>query len=280
MVSPTARRPVATWLQKKRHFSERRACALLGLPRSTYRYQGSVVDKDRALRREILQWSTKHPTYGYRMVYKILRRAGWRVNRKRIYRIWRREGLQVHRRVCPRKHAGHSRNSISRKRPKHVGHVWGLDFVHDETTDGRVLRWLTVIDEYSRFNLSVEVRRNFPSTAVIGVLDELVAKYGYPKAIRCDNGPELIANVLKKWAEKKTTMLYIARGSPWENGYTERFNGTFRSELLDQERFDHILEAQLVAQDWRGGYNGHRPHTSLNDRTPAEVFHEGLKRRK
>ena len=107
---------------------------------------------------------------------KILRRSGWQVNRKRVYRIWRREGLQVHRRACVRKQVGHSRNSISRNRPQHVGHVWGLDFVHGETSNGRMLPWLTVIDEYSRFNLSVEVRRNFPSTSVTGVLNELVDK--------------------------------------------------------------------------------------------------------
>jgi len=212
------------------------------------------------------------------MVCKILRREGWRVNRKRVYRLWRREGLQVHRKACSRKHVGHSGNSIARKRPQHVGHVWGLDFVHDETTDGRLLRWLTVIDEYSRFNLSVEVRRNFPSTSVVALLDELVAKYGYPDSIRCDNGPELISKTLKKWAKNKTAVLYIAPGSPWENGYTERFNGTFRAELLDQERFNHILEARVVALDWRAGYNQQRPHTSLNDRTPTEVFREGLKK--
>ena len=270
-------RRAVTWLRSQYEVSERRACQAMNMHRSSYRYGGRQALLDEAYQGTV-SLSRQYPYWGYRKIYDLLRGDGVPISRERVRAIRRREGLQVHRKACSRKHVGHSGNSIARKRPQHVGHVWGLDFVHDETTDGRLLRWLTVIDEYSRFNLSVEVRRNFPSTSVVALLDELVAKYGYPDSIRCDNGPELISKTLKKWAKNKTAVLYIAPGSPWENGYTERFNGTFRAELLDQERFNHILEARVVALDWRAGYNQQRPHTSLNDRTPTEVFREGLKK--
>lgn len=266
-------------MEEEKGYSERRACRLIRQPRMTTRYEPVRRERDRALRRRILELAGKHPRYGYRMVTRILRRKGWRVNRKRVHRIWRREGLQVPVVQHKKRRLGHGGNSVARKRPEYVGHVWGLDFVQDETEDGRQLRWLTVVDEFSRFSLALEVRRSFRSVDVIAVLEELVKKYGFPKHIRCDNGPEFIAKALRRWLKKRgVEVLYIEPGSPWENGYTESFNGTLRNELLDREIFTNLLEAKLLAVEYRGEYNNERPHSSLGDLTPAEYMAEHQRR--
>ena len=238
----------------------------------TTRYVPVPRDRDLVLRRRILALSRRYPRYGYRLVTRILRREGWRVNRKRVHRIWRREGLQVPQVQHKKRRLGQSGNGISRRRPEHVGHVWGLDFVYDETEDGRPLRLLTVLDEYSRFNLALEVRRSFRSVDVIAVLEELVQQYGFPEHIRCDNGPEFIAKALQRWLRGRSVeALYIEPGSPWENGFTESFNGTLRNELLDREIFTSLLEAKVLAARYRDEYNCERPHSSLDDQTPAEA---------
>jgi transposase InsO family protein len=195
------------------------------------------------------------------------------VNRKRVHRIWQREGLQVPVTRRKKRRLGHGEHGVVRKRPEHVGHVWSLDFVYDETEDGRQLRWLSVLEEFSRFNLALEVRRSFRSVDVIAVLERLVEEYGFPKFIRCDNGPEFIAKALRKWLEASGVgALYIEPGSPWENGYVESFNGTLRNELLDREVFSNLLEAQLLGVEYRDTYNHERPHSSLADLTPAEFM--------
>ena len=219
----------------------------------------------------MLELARRHPRSGYRLVTKLLRREGWQVNRKRIYRLWRQEGLQVRRRVRKRRRLGQSANGIVRRRPQFVGDVWGLDFIHDETTDGRRLRWLSVLDEYSRYNLALEVERHFLAVDVIRVLERLIAHWGPPQHMRFDNGPEFIAKALRGWLERNGIgALYIAPGSPWENGYTESFHGTVRAELLEVEAFTSPLEAKVLTKDFRQRYNHERPHTALDDRTPAE----------
>lgn len=247
-MSPSSRRRAVRWLEEHKGFSQRRACRLVGQPRMTTRYKPVPRNRDLDLRRRIPALWSRHPRYGYRMVTRLLRREGWRVNRKRVHRIWRREGLQVPVVRRKRRLLSHGDNSVKRRRPEHASHVWGLDFVHDETEDGRQLRWLSVLDEYSRFNLALEVERSFRSVDVIAVLDRLVDKYGSPDFIRCDNGPEFIAKALRKWLrDRDVGGLYIEPGSPWENGYTESFNGTLRNELLDRDVFSNLLEAKLLA---------------------------------
>jgi transposase InsO family protein len=227
-----------------------------------------------------MKLSEKYPAAGYRMIAKKLRREGWPVNRKRVYRIWRKEGLQVPQKRTKKKRLGEGSNSITRRRPEHVGHVWGIDFIHDETEDGRRLRYLSVLDEYSRFDIELIPRRHFSSTKVIDVLRRLFVRHGAPKHIRCDNGGEFIADAIKAYLEEENVeTLYIDPGSPWQNGYVERFHGTLRTELLNLELFTSLLEAEVLATEYRSEYNDERPHSSLDDRTPAEVFWEGMKER-
>ena len=260
-------------MEAEKGYSERRACRLVAQPRMTERYQMVSRERDLALRRRILALAGKHPRYGYRMVTRLLRREGWQVNRKRVHRIWRREGLQVPVVAHKKRRLGHGENGVSRRRPEYVGHVWGLDFLHDETEDGRPFRCFVVLEEFSRFNLALEVRRSFRSVDVIPVLEELVRKYGLPAFIRCDSGPEFIAKALRRWLrEKGVEVLYIEPGSPWENGYTESFNGTLRNELLDREVFASLIEAKLLALEYRDTYNHERPHSALGDLTPAEYM--------
>lgn len=268
------------WLEAEKRYSQRRACRLVAQPRMTERYEAVSRRRDLALRRRILALAGKHPRYGYRMVTRLLRREGWPVNRKRVHRIWRREGLQVPVVVHKKRRLGHGENGVCRRRPEYVGHVWGLDFLHDETEDGRPLRWFVVLEEFSRFNLALEIRRSFRSVDVIAVLAELERKHGLPAFIRCDGGPEFIAKALRKWLQEKgVEVLYIEPGSPWENGYTESFNGTLRNELVDREVFANLIEAKLLAVEYRDTYNHERPHSALGDLTPAEFMGRHGRRR-
>jgi transposase InsO family protein len=215
------------------------------------------------------------------MITRKLRKEGWPVNRKRVYRIWRKEGLQVPQKRTKKRRAGDGTNSIMRRRPEYVGHVWGIDFIHVETEDGRRLRYLSVLDEYSRFNIELTPRRHFTSVMVIDTLRQLFARYGAPDFIRCDNGGEFIADAIVVFLKQEDVgTLYIDPGSPWQNGYVERFHGTLRCELLDRELFTSLLEAEVLATEYRSEYNNERPHSSLQDRTPAVVFWDGMKTRR
>lgn len=257
--------------QKNRGYSQRRACRLIGQPRMTQRYDEKPRSGDDRLTRRLLQLARKHPKWGYRTMTTIVQGEGWNVNRKRVYRLWVEAGL----RVSPRRRRKRVRRSqdasCAVRRPERVNHVWSYDFVFDETTDGRRLKWLTVVDEHSRFNLALEVKRHFKGSDVIGVLDRLFREYGAPEFIRSDNGSEFVSKDVQTWLTKRgVTTLFVAPGSPWQNGYVESFNGTLRAELLDQEEFVNVLEAQMLAAQWRDEYNHLRPHSSLGGKTPAE----------
>jgi transposase InsO family protein len=264
-------------VEKKGH-SQRRSCRLIGQPRATQRYEGVARPVDRKLLSRLKRLSQKHPRWGYRKMTKILKGEGWKVNRKKVYRLWVEAGLRVPpRQQRKKRRLGSGENSCIRRRPEYVGHVWSYDFVFDETADGRRLKWLTVLEEFSRFDLALEVERHFTSKEVIEVLDRLFKEYGPPAFIRSDNGPEFIAEAVQKWLEARGVgTLYIEPGSPWENGYVESFNGTLREELLDQEEFGNVLEAKMLAVQWRDDYNHVRPHSSLEELTPA-AFMESKK---
>jgi transposase InsO family protein len=219
----------------------------------------------------MLELVREHPRYGYRRIWALLRREGWRVNRKRIYRVWRREGLKVPRKQRKKRHLGHSANGCARRRAEHKDHVWAWDFVFDRTRDGRPLKCLTLVDEYTRENLALEVGRRMRAEDVIDVLAELFALRGVPQHIRSDNGPEFIAAAIRRWLEfAGVETLYIEPGSPWENGYAESFNSRFRDELLDREEFENLREARAYGTRYRLEYNPRRPHSSLGYQTPAE----------
>ncbi len=250
--------------------SERRACQAISQPRMTQRYRTKKPDKNKALTAEIKRLAKKHKRYGYRMITAKLRQQGWNVNHKRVQRIWQKEGLQVPYRRKFKKAKGCSENSCCVKKAEHINHVWTYDFISDQTEDGRGLKLLTVLDEFTRESLAIEVGRSIKAKDVISVLEYLFMVRGVTGFIRSDNGPEFIADAIKKWLKKKhIETLYIAPGSPWENGYIESFNGKLRDEVLNREVFYSVNEAKVIVQSWRLEYNNHRPHSGLGYMTPA-----------
>jgi len=257
-------------LRKRRTHSERRACRLVGIGRSTFRYEPEGETEEEAiLRRRIRELAHRHKRYGCRRITVLLRREGWEVNKKRVHRIWKGEGLQIPRRRPGKRRKG-PKGEVVRK-AQYRDHVWSYDFVEDSTEGGRKLRFLTVVDEYTRECLAIEVGLSFGAREVIECLEWLYLTRGVPEYIRSDNGPELVAKALQKWLEEKgCKTIYIKPGSPWENPYIESFNGKFRDECLNMEVFRKVRGAQVVVQEWRKEYNEFRPHSALGNLTPAE----------
>ena len=250
--------------------SERRACAVVGQARATERYVPRESSDEQALRARIVALATRFGRYGYRRVAALLSREGWHVNHKRVERLWREEGLRVPAKQPKRGRLWQADGSILRLRAEHANHVWAYDFVFDRTADGRKLRMLTVVDEYTRECLAIEVARRLTSQEVLAVLADLFVRHGPPTYIRSDNGPEFAAKAVRRWlARVEVQTLFIEPGSPWENGYIESFNGRLRDEYLNGERFDTLLEAQILIEAWRNEYNRFRPHSSLGYRSPA-----------
>jgi len=270
MVSPARRREAVQEAQATLEVSERRACRVIGQPRSTQRYATKERDGEKPLVQRMLELVRRHPRYGYRRVWALLRNEGFRVNVKRVHRLWRKEGLKVPRKVRKKRRLGCSANGCVRYRAEHIDHVWCYDFVSDQTVDGRTLKFLTIEDEYTREALAIEVERSITSREVIETLRYLFEVRGTPKHIRSDNGPEFIAQALRNWLEVSGVgTLYIEPGAPWENGYNESFNSRFRDELLNGELFTSLKEAKVVTEDYRLEYNHRRPHSSLGYRPPA-----------
>ena len=250
--------------------SERRICKVLDQPRSTQRYEPKVRDDEPALIQQMHALVRAHPRYGYRRVWAMLQWDGWRVNRKRIHRLWRREGFKVPGKQRKKRRLGCSANGIVRHRPLHKDHVWAWDFIHDRDERGRPLKWLSLIDEYTRECLALEVDRSMTANQVIDVLAEVLLIRGVPGHIRSDNGPEFIAAAMRRYLESAGAgALYIEPGAPWENGYAESFHGRLRDELLDRELFRDLREAKALAAHWQNDYNHRRPHSALNYQTPA-----------
>lgn len=251
--------------------SERRACRALGQSRSCQRYKPMDDEEEKRLVQEMLELVGQHPRYGYRFIWALLRKRGWQVNRKRVYRLWRQEGLKVPQKQHKRRRLGTSDNSCVRHKAEHKDHVWAWDFVHDRTTHGRPLKWLSIVDEYTRECVALEIGRGITAERVIDVLVDLFRIRGVPKHIRSDNGPEFIAHAIRQWLAKAgVETLYVKPGSPWENGYAESFHSRLRDELTNREEFTSLAEARYLADAWRLEYNHRRPHSSLAYQTPAE----------
>jgi putative transposase len=218
----------------------------------------------------MIRLASQYGRYGYRRVTELLCREGWQVNHKRIERLWRREGLKVPTKQPKRRRLWLNDGSCVRLRPAHKDHVWSYDFVQDRTHDGRAFRMLTLIDEYTRECLAIDVARRLTSEDVLERLSDLFVCRGVPNYIRSDNGPEFTAKRVREWLQHvKVKTLFIEPGSPWENGYVESFNGKLRDELLDREVFDTLTEAKVLLERWRREYNTFRPHSSLGYRPPA-----------
>jgi putative transposase len=227
------------------------------------------------LTRVIIALASEYGRYGYRRITIEVNKAGYPVGRDRVQRIWRREGLKVPQKQRPRGRLWLNDGSCVRLRPERANHVWAYDFVKAMTHDGRALRLLVLLDEFTRECLAVRVARRLGSLEVIETLAEVMLWRGIPKHIRSDNGPEFIAQELRKWLGKVGTgTLYIEPGSPWENGYCESFNGKLRDECLNGEIFYSLKEAQIVIEQWRVMYNTRRPHSALGYRPPAPAAYE------
>ena len=227
------------------------------------------IDED-AVTRAIIELASEYGRYGYRRITAKLQARGWPVGKDRVQRIWRREGLKVPQKQRPRGRLWLGDGSCLRLRPERANHVWSYDFVSAMTHDGRTLRMLTLIDEYTRECLAIRVARRLGRYEVIEALADVMLYRGIPENIRSDNGPEFVAEELRKWLAKVgTETLYIEPGSPWENGYCEGFNGKLRDECLNGEIFYSLREAQVVIEKWRVVYNTQRPHSALGYRPPA-----------
>ena len=251
--------------------SERRICRVIGQARSTQRYECSKKDDEVVLVEDMIRLVKQYGRYGYKKITALLREEGWLpLNKKRIERLWRREGLKVPQKQPKKKRLWLNDGSCIRLRPEYQNHVWSYDFVHDRTSNGRKIRMLTIIDEFTRECLAIEVGRKLNSQNVIDVLSQLFIDKGVPKHIRSDNGPEFIAQRVRWWLKRfNVRTLFIEPGSPWENGYIESFNGRLRDELLNIEIFDTLYEAKVLVERWRWEYNTIRPHGSLGYKPPA-----------
>jgi putative transposase len=256
--------------------SERRVCRVLGQGRATQRRLPLIPTDEPRLVGRMTELACDYGRYGYRRITALLQREGWRVNHKRVERLWRREGLKVPQKQPKRRRLWLNNGSCVRLRPTHRDHVWSYDFVQARTHDGRAFRMLTLIDEFTRECLAIDVARNLTSEEVLERLSDLFIHRGVPEHIRSDNGAEFTAKKVQDWLHRVgVKTLYIEPGSPWENGYIESFNGKLRDELLDREILDTLQEAKVLIERWRREYNTIRPHSSLAYRPPAPAAAPG-----
>ena len=260
-------------MTQKLSVSERRACKVLEQARATQRRNLSSPLDEKKLTDDIIALATKYGRYGYRRITALLNNElGWRVNHKRVERIWRKEGLKVPKKQPKRGRLWLNDCSCIRLRPEHKDHVWSYDFVIARTSDGKVLKILTIIDEYTRECLAIQVARKIKNQDVIDLLFHLFIFRGILEHIRSDNGPEFTARAIRKWLNRLgVKTLFIEPGSPWENGYIESFNGKLRDELSNIEIFTTLEEAKVLMEQWRREYNQVRPHSALGYKPPAPV---------
>ena len=275
MVSARGRRQQVGYA-RSRGISVRRACALLDVARSGLEHESKREAADAPIVARMRELAAQYPRYGYRFILIFLEREGIKMSADRAYRLWRAAGLQV-----PRKR---SRKRVAASRPRPTpptaqNHVWAIDFVFDACADGRQIKCLTVVDEYTHECLAIDVAGSIRSNRVVDVLARLVSAHGAPSFLRCDNGPEFVSKALLRWMTAESIQTaFIDPGKPWQNGSNESFNGRFRDECLSMEWFRTRAEAAVVIETWRRHYNNVRPHSSLGYRTPNE-FKKDLERK-
>jgi putative transposase len=271
MVTPDRCRRVVTVLVKRFGVSERRACRVVGQHRTTQRREPRPEpEADVKLRRRLRRFARNHPRMGWRKAHTVVRREVWCVNHKKLRRLWKDEGL---RRPPPKKNKKRRPGGLDGTllSAEYRNHVWGLDFEFDETSDLRMLKLLNIVDEHTREALAMYVDRSITADKVVDCLERLIAERGAPEFIRMDNGPEMIAWVLRDWCQLRGLgIIYIEPGSPWQNPWVESFNGRVRDELLNITEFGSLAEARVLIEDWRNEYNTWRPHSSLGGLTPVE----------
>ncbi|AMV31260.1 IS2 transposase TnpB [Pirellula sp. SH-Sr6A] len=258
-------------LQAKFSVSERRACRVLDQPRSTQRFVGQPKDDDARLTKKILDYVRERPRWGYRRITQLLRRSGELINVKRVYRLWKAAGLKVPRKSRLKRATGEKANACHLQPAGCKNDIWSWDFVQASTVGGKTIRFLNIVDEYTRVCLSIKASRSITSEDAIDTLAELFAMHGVPKRIRSDNGPEFISAAIKRWLSSLgIEVLYIEPGSPWQNGVCESFNSKLRDEYLSQTELLSEQDARLKARAWQNDFNEKRPHSSLGYLTPSE----------
>lgn len=270
-MSPSRKREAARDLQAKFDVSERRACRAVDLCRGTLRYRSSPRSDEPSLCERMRSLARRWPRFGYRRVARLLRDEGWNASETRVLRLWRREGLKVLRKRRKKRGRGVSANACDRRPATKPNDVWAWDFTFDRTIAGSQLKWLSLIDEFTRECLVLKVDRSVTAEDLIDTLAEQFAMRGVPRAIRSDNGPEFAAKALRNWLAKLgLEPLYVAPGSPWQNGYAESFHNRLRDEFLSQEEFENLSAARELTRRWRRSYNEYRPHSSLGYDTPSQ----------
>lgn len=266
-MSPQAKREAVTHLMVTRQFGVTRSCGLIGISRSLYRYESKRSD-DAPLKERLTELAGQKRRYGYRRLHVLLRREGWLLNWKRTYRVYREAGLMVRRRKRKRI-VGIAR--LQKVMTTGPNQSWSMDFVSDGFVDGRRLRCLNIVDDFTRECLAIEVDTSLPGRRVVSVLERLAEFRGLPQSVTVDNGPEFISKALDEWAYRQQLQLrFIEPGKPTQNAYVESFNGKFRDECLNEHWFLSIRHAREVIATWRQEYNEERPHSSLDDQTPKE----------
>jgi len=269
------RRLIVTELCDYFHVSQRRASKTLDLPRSSLRYTPIIRDKQVALAGRIEELAGARPRYGYRRIWALLDREGWSVDKDTVRRHWRRLGLKLAKPQAqskPRRPRGQDANACHLRPSRGKDDVWTWDFIFDRISGGRSLKWLSLIDEYTRECLALEARRGMTAEDIREILAEVAARRGGPPhRIRSDNGPEFAAQVVRSWLQETGSgTLYVAPGSPWQNGYAESFHSKLRDEFLNREEFESEPQARALGALWREEYNTERPHSSLGYQTPVE----------
>ena len=270
MVGAPARRQQVAYVGQ-RGLSIRRACALMSVARSTWRYQSRLTERDAPALAAMRELAAQYPRYGYRRIQVFLARRGHVMSADRAHRLWRLHGLQV-----PRKRP---RRRIASGRPRplpasEANQMWAYDFVFDACANGQQLKCLTVVDEYTRECLAIDVAGSIRSSRVIEVLAKLVSVHGAPKYLRSDNGPEFVSRAILRWLNSENIeTATIDPGKPWQNGLNESFNGKFRDECLAMQWFKNRFDAKILIEEFRREYNEVRPHSSLGQLTPAEFKH-------
>lgn len=273
MVTPVQQRAAADYLTATYKVSQRRASRILGRARSTLRYQVRPRPQDEPLIRTIRRLARKHPRFGYKRIHARLVHLGWKVNGKRVRRLWKALGLQRRFRRPKTKKAGvlpgSSVNSCTNQPARFKNDVWTYDFIADRTADGRTLKWLSLVDEYTRECLALFAAASLTGSDVRRVLARVIGQRGAPTRIRSDNGGEFVCQAVRDWLPRAGTKpIPVAPASPWENGYIESFHSRLRDEFLDREEFASVAEARTKGAWWRREYNAIRPHSGLGYQTP------------
>jgi len=267
VVSPQARREAVAVLKVEWRLSERRACGLMNISTSVLRYQ-SKTDGNQTLTERIAALAAQRRRFGYRRIHVLLKREGWQINVKRVYRLYRMAGLSVKRRL--RKRIGLTER-LPLLLPEQPNYAWSMDFVHDCLADGRRIRCLNVVDDFTKESIVIEVDTSISGLRVARVLDRLATCRPLPKTIRVDHGPEFTSLALDAWAHARGVRLAFTQpGKPTQNAYVESFNGRFRDECLNDQWFSTLYEAKFLIEAWRRDYNSSRPHSSLGYVTPDE----------